>query len=664
MSPDLDLRGLDRVHEPDPAFVERLRLRLQAASSPAIDREDEVEYGEIPLHPRLDAARPSRRRIVFLAAAAVVVLAAASTLVWVQRDDSDRTFASGADAPFVGSWVSTDSDLSSQTMEIVAAGDAEYDVVAHDTAAEACAGAPSTMTGTGQGQPDRSLVIARPVFVCNDGSTPTVDGLTFAYEPATDELHDSAGVLWRRAGSDVTEPASAGEMWPQSSVDEVREAQARADAGDPAYTWQVDPQLAAQGWDAWHPYLSAGGVEIIERFLREELGWDHALFNFFESSTDADDGEIRNAVYLRCAPGETNAMYPRPPAEHQAAPPAEGCAPTIDDLRYETVSLDLDQLARHGADGIWVVRHWARLVPFAQTDPNIAEADATAHLEEFLGARIAGEGGAERYVDLRGGASWGTSLAGVDEIPLLYATTAGAHYERYEIERASGPWWPYGDMEFTVRLFADGGGTVVEQPMGWSYQDGSSGTLWLDATKTTENGQPVDVTYQFFDGAVTISAAAPWDLEVFPATALRLGDAESGIVLVDRPLPVATGCENGPAPADANALAASIQADPDFEATAPVAAMIGGTEALAMDVTVGPGASVCVGPPLVLGHDNDDEYGLEAPDGSRMRLYLVDLPGGSTTRIVAIAIVAPEAGFEDVKAAAAPVIESIEFNTE
>ena len=45
-----------------------------------------------------------------------------------------------------------------------------------------------------------------------------------------------------------------------------------------------------------------------------------------------------------------------------------------------------------------------------------------------------------------------------------------------------------------------------------------------------------------------------------------------------------------------------------------------------------------------------------------MRLYLLDLPAGSTTRMLAIAIVAPEARFEDVLAAAAPLIESIEFH--
>lgn len=662
MSSELDLRGLHRVHDPDPAFVERLRLRLEAASADAVDAAERADDVEIPLDPGLDTAGPSRRRNAFLVAAAVVVLAAASTVVWTRRSDPDRTYAGGTGAPFVGSWVSIDSDSSSQTMEILAIGETEFEVVAHDAAAGACSGAPSTMTGTGRGQPDGSLVIAQPELACDDGSTPTVEAgppieellanLAFAHDPATDELHDSFGVRWRRSGADdVTPPTHSGAMWPQSSVEEVREAQARADAGDPAYTWQIDPQLSAQGWDAWHPYLSAGGIEIIDRFLREKLGWDHALFNVFDDSTDADDGVIIGAVYLRCAPDETNPMYPDAPGEQGSAPPGAGrCAPTIDDLTYETVRLDLAQLDRHGPDGLWVVSRWATSEPFVQTDPDVAESEATAMLEEFLGARIAGEG-AEGYVDL-GSAS--------DGVPLLYATTAGAAYDRYEIERVIGPVWPYGDTEFVVRLFADGGGTVVEQPIAWSDHRLSMYQL----EETTENGQPVAVTYHFFDRALTMSATAAWGYESFPHRSFKLDDAESErIVLVDDPLSAA-GCENGPAPADANALAASIEADSALEANAPAAVTIGGTEALAMDVTVSPGTSVCGGSPLVVGYADGPRYGLNLAQGSRMRLYLVDLPEGSTTRIAAIAIVAPEARFGDVTAAAAPVIESIQFHTE
>jgi hypothetical protein len=44
-----------------------------------------------------------------------------------------------------------------------------------------------------------------------------------------------------------------------------------------------------------------------------------------------------------------------------------------------------------------------------------------------------------------------------------------------------------------------------------------------------------------------------------------------------------------------------------------------------------------------------------------MRLYLVDLPGGSA-RILSIAIVASEDQFERVVEAAAPVVDSIELH--
>jgi hypothetical protein len=45
-----------------------------------------------------------------------------------------------------------------------------------------------------------------------------------------------------------------------------------------------------------------------------------------------------------------------------------------------------------------------------------------------------------------------------------------------------------------------------------------------------------------------------------------------------------------------------------------------------------------------------------------MRLYLVDAPEGSSIRILAIAVQAPEARFAQVLEAAAPIIDSIEFH--
>jgi hypothetical protein len=45
-----------------------------------------------------------------------------------------------------------------------------------------------------------------------------------------------------------------------------------------------------------------------------------------------------------------------------------------------------------------------------------------------------------------------------------------------------------------------------------------------------------------------------------------------------------------------------------------------------------------------------------------MRLYLLDLPEGVSTRILAIALIAPEERFESVVDAATPILESIEFD--
>lgn len=174
-------------------------------------------------------------------------------------------------------------------------------------------------------------------------------------------------------------------------------------------------------------------------------------------------------------------------------------------------------------------------------------------------------------------------------------------------------------------------------------------------TETTENGGPLAVPYVFFDGDVTLSAAAPWEVSWRFALALTLGDVwEPRIELVADSVPV--GCARGPAPSDASALARSIQSDPDLETTAPVEVSVGGVEALAMDITVAEGASVCE----VSGGPGRGDLGR----GSRMRLYLVDLPEGSAKTILAIAVVSREARFDETLEAAAPIIDTIEFHTD
>jgi len=97
-----------------------------------------------------------------------------------------------------------------------------------------------------------------------------------------------------------------------------------------------------------------------------------------------------------------------------------------------------------------------------------------------------------------------------------------------------------------------------------------------------------------------------------------------------------------------------------------VTVRVGGIEALRMDVIAVPGASVCEAypAPMVLEPDGaSDHSGLALKAGSRMRLYLLDLPEGSSTRILALAIVAPEARFESVIKAATPIVDSLEFHS-
>lgn len=46
----------------------------------------------------------------------------------------------------------------------------------------------------------------------------------------------------------------------------------------------------------------------------------------------------------------------------------------------------------------------------------------------------------------------------------------------------------------------------------------------------------------------------------------------------------------------------------------------------------------------------------------RIRLYLVDLPEGSSAGILAVAIGAPDSAFDRVVKQAAPILDSIEFH--
>lgn len=466
----------------------------------------------------------------------------------------------------------------------------------------------------------------------------------------------------------VSPPASGG-MWPQTSLEEVRQAQARADAGDPDYAWQVDPQLfASDSWVTEEP----GQIEIVDRLLREVLGWEAYVLN-------PQEGMVRNGVYdvnydqryLRCAPGRANPLYP--PGTEPVRPAwrrwGEQCAPTLDDLRYESASLDLAQLARRGSGGVWVVNRWQLTAPFAQAEPAAVEAQARERLEEFLAARIAGSG-AEGMVQLD---------SAVVEVPLLYATSSGTPYERYEIERVDGPWWPSGNTTFVVRLFADGGATVVEQEMTW-WQHDPSEVLGLAATSTTENGQPIGLSYASADGEVSAVTPGTWRAYwpgkvsgglasevwfglLWPGPANWTNGGEH-VGLVDPVAYDAWCAANGgspmlSAPADAAAIAQQLVADADFETTEPVAARIGGLDAVSIDVALAAGGDACKVGMIQISRWI---HSIAWDPGLRLRLYLVDLPPGMSVETLAISVVAPEERFDEFVEETASIIDSIEFH--
>ena len=608
---------------------------------------------------RRDRKRRNQRISAGVVGIAVFVLAA---IGFARLLGSERTPASGTPSPFEGTWVSTsDADGGTQTMTVTVSADGAVEVVVRDDVATVCSGTPSRMVGTGRIEAGTALVIPSPVYMCDDGSEPEalsgppledqLGDLTFVLDPQTDTLSDRVGGVWLREGDDPStteEPlVNLEPLWPQTSIEELRQAQELADAGDPRYTWQVywNPRQLGQH----HPQ----GAEIFDRFLEEKLGWESFLWHeAFAHPDGLDDGEV---VFIRCAPGATNPLYPDADPE---------CAPTIDEVRYEAVHIQVAQLVRQGPEGIWVVTDWEIVEPVAQADPRVVEAEGTTLLEDFLQARLDGAG-AEAFVDL--GYDPFADERVDREVPLLYATSTGAPYERSEFEIVDGPAWPSGRMAAEVTLFAEDGETVVEQAFSLERDDADRLRLVYDfvldggakpAPATTENGDDAPVEFGFLDGQVTYRATFPVgpheDLWKLRRLLLFLAD----------PRPIGPGCEEGPAPADAEALAESIGSDSDLEAGAPVPVTIGGISALQIDVVMARDASSCpwqlpnisASTPLLL-----DRAPFVVQGADRARVYLLDLPPGGSAQVLAIAVMSDEDSFERTLSVTAPIVDSIEF---
>ena len=437
--------------------------------------------------------------------------------------------STAADTGFLGTWEATDADGSSLLLGIRLAEDPSdgYEVLLLDGAldgAQDCYSSewnslgtgPITMTGIGRVE-ERVLAMESQTWLCEGAPGPAIvtgdRGLKLAaahaplvHDPETDTLVGPSGrvpgappwmqgfgVVWHRRapGSDSLAVPFWG-AWPQTSLAEAEEAQRRADAGDPSFTWQLAPELAVPPEFESFPIPTrdaADGAEIAARFVRDVLGWES-----YVTVTSRNPYWYGEAgwffVRIRCGSG-TNPLYPNDPN-------GGDCPPTIDDTHYETVSLMVTQPVRSGPTGIWVVTGWTELAPteapasdlryhewvdrqYEQVAPP-TEAELVEGLEAFLSARVAGEG-AEAYLTEG-------YYRPRPTVPLLYATTAGHRFEGFEIGRVEGPVWPAGVYNsVTVRLFARGGEDVVEQE--FAVWPGADGQLTMDAWTTTENGETV-----------------------------------------------------------------------------------------------------------------------------------------------------------------------------
>ena len=137
-------------------------------------------------------------------------------------------------------------------------------------------------------------------------TSPPVDSLPATIDTAATVLPSEPSGI----GPAASASATSGGMWPQATVEEVRVAQERADAGDPAYTWQVDPQLIdPSSWNQDEPPK----IELVDRFIREVLGWEAYTWNAY--------GEVvlPSLQYLRYASDRTNPLYPPAVNPHRAS---------------------------------------------------------------------------------------------------------------------------------------------------------------------------------------------------------------------------------------------------------------------------------------------------------------------------------------------------------
>jgi hypothetical protein len=137
-----------------------------------------------------------------------------------------------------------------------------------------------------------------------------------------------AGLLVAFGGSDSSRPGAGGwdGLWPQTTLQSARVAQSLADAGDPAYSWQLD------------------GKSVLHRYGLDQLGWKG--FSFL-TITDGNNSD---------APGYNNESdLSSPDASGPLRFIVVGCDVLGPGVSCPSATVTIQRLLGQGRAGIWSV---------------------------------------------------------------------------------------------------------------------------------------------------------------------------------------------------------------------------------------------------------------------------------------------------------------------
>ena len=274
-------------------------------------------------------------------------------------------------------------------------------------------------------------------------------------------------------------------LWPQSTLDEVRRGTGARGCRRPRLHVAGRPALV-DGAKPW-------GAEILDRFVRDELGWEEfKTGNGYASA----EGLYTELVIIRCAPGQTNPLYPDDP---------EGRGLCADDQRLPVRDCDArigtaraPRSFRHlGGDQMGNAAAPRADLPCSTTLPRFHAGGSTSKLprrptrkQQRLWRRSSRPESLAKAPSSTCSPSQKRSPFDNEEVPLLYGTTGSAPYERYETDRVEWPGVAVRLDEFRTRLFATDE-TVVEQSFAVIRQeDGHLGLVYGYPTRRTNPRRP------------------------------------------------------------------------------------------------------------------------------------------------------------------------------